>query len=84
MVSNNFLSIEVWDSFATNHACKNILVSVHQRIDTSLTKLCDKFVDSCQVLLIVDSSLTLNALPHYTETDKVHSPLLKVRNIVVV
>jgi hypothetical protein len=28
--------------------------------------------------------LTLNALPHYTETDKVHSPLLKVRNIVVV
>ena len=84
MVSNNFLSIKVWNSFATNHACKNILMSVHQRINTGLTKLCDKFVDSCQVLLIVDSSLTFNALPHYTETDKVHSPLLKVRNIVVV
>ena len=71
---NDLLSIEVWYTLTTHKACKDVLMSIYQRVNARLTKLVDQGLDLVKISHVIDASLSLNSLPHHSEAYKVHAP----------
>jgi len=80
----DLLSIEIGHSFATHHAGKSILMAIDESVDTLLSKTVDQVENTCKIPLIIFTRGTLNSFPHDTKSDKVHSPVDKVLNILVI
>ena len=82
--ADSFLGVEVWHAFAADGSSEDILMSVDKGVYALLTELGDKLVDLGEVSEVKLTAGALNGLPHDTESDKVHAPLGKVINILVI
>ncbi len=80
----DLLGVEIRNTFTAHGASEHILMGIDKGIDTCLTELVDHFFDLIKVSIIVLAFDTLNAFPHDSKTDKVHSPLLQVGDILVI
>ena len=78
------LGVEVWHTLTANAASKHILMGIDEGVDTVLTKLVDHSLNLVEIVVIVDTFLSLDSFPHDTETDEVLTPLLEKGDILVI
>ena len=76
--------IEVGDTLTTDGASEDILMSVNEGVNASVTEFVDQSLNFVKIGIIVRSLSALDGLPHNTQTDEVLAPLDQACNVLVV
>jgi hypothetical protein len=57
---------------------------INKSVNSFLTKLVDKRVDTAQVGSVISTFSSFNSFPHNTESDEVHTPINKILDILAI
>jgi hypothetical protein len=58
-------------------------MSVDESVDSMLTKLSNKLINLFEIGLVVNSRSSLDSFPHYSESHKIHTPSLKIIDVLI-
>ena len=81
---DQIFGVEVREAFTAHGTGENVLMHIDKGVDASISKLVDHSLNSVKVSVVVDTLGALDGLPHDSESDEVHTPLLEEIDILVV
>lgn len=80
--SDDFLSVEVRNAFATHEPRKSVFVRVNQGVNTGFAKVVDKLLNLLEVIPVIYARFCFHSFPHDPKSNEVEAPLFQVCDIL--